>query len=137
MYKSAYKSKVFARSLSSPSIFAQVFSAGNDIFSNMNRTKQRASLRVAHATAAQSQIIGSLKLVIKSTFSSCDLFLLSESYSPIVSLVIHQANLRCSSNLMYGIAIRVCIFGVARISFSKSPSTTALLSYSWLILILP
>ena len=67
----------------------KVFNAATDIYSKMNRKKQRASPRFAHATAAPSWIMSSFRLVIKSTLFSFDLFLTSESYSPIVNAVMH------------------------------------------------
>ena len=100
MSNNACKSKVFASSLLSLGIFVKVFSNATDICSNMNRTKQRASPRFANATAAPSQITRSLKCVIQSTFASFKLFLSSESYSCIVSPVIHQACLSCNVTAM-------------------------------------
>ena len=126
MSRSACTSRVFAQSLPSLSILAQVFNAGTDICSNMNRMKQRASLRFAHATAAHSWVIRYLTLVVKNTFSSFDLFLSSESYSSPVSPVMHQANLSCSSVLTYGLAIRASIFVVVLISSSNCRNTAAL-----------
>ena len=99
MSNSACKSKVFARSLHSLKILAQAFKDGTDICSIVNRTKQIASLRFAHATAAPSCFMRSLKLVIKSTFSSFDLFLSSESFYSIVNPVMHQTNLSFRSIL--------------------------------------
>ena len=91
-------------------ILAQVSSAGTDICSNMNRTKQRASLRFAYATATPSQIIGSLKLVIKSNFSSFDLLLSSDLYSPIAITLIHNANRHTQrkSELQLSSDVRFC-----------------------------
>ena len=109
MSKSACESKVFARSLPSLSILAQVFNARTDICSKLNRTKERASLRFANATTAPSWSMWSLRLVIKSTFSSFHLLLSSDSYSSIVRTDMHQANLSCSSVLTYGIGIRAYI----------------------------
>ena len=43
------------RSVPSIRIFAQIYSAGTDHCSNINRTNQRAYLRFAHATVASSQ----------------------------------------------------------------------------------
>ena len=95
----ASKSKAYAFSSPSLSILTHVFNAGTENCSIMNRMKQRASLRFAHAFAASSWVIRSLMLVIRSTFSSFHLFLSSESYSPRVSPIMHQANLSCNSVL--------------------------------------
>ena len=80
MSKRASKSKAFARSSPSLSILTQVFNAGTEICSIINRMKQRASLRFAHAIAVPSWVIRSLTLVIKSNFSSFDLLLSSEPH---------------------------------------------------------
>ena len=119
------KSKVFARSALYLSIL-HCFSGLVPKFVPTLNWLNIASLRFADAAAAPPQNIRYFRLVIKSTFSSFDLFLSSESYSLIFSSVIHQANLCCSSVLTYGIAIRACVFGVVRISSSKWRSTTAL-----------
>ena len=69
MSMSACKCNLFPGSLPSLKILAPVFSAGADICSSKNnRRKQKASLRFAHGIAAPSQVIRSLRCVIKSTF---------------------------------------------------------------------
>ena len=97
---SACKGKVFASSVPSLSIFAQVFGADTEICPNVNRTKQSVSpFRTRYCRSFMDHKVSQTRHQENLVFLLP--FLSSESYSPIVNPAIHQAYLSCSSQSMY------------------------------------